>query len=80
MTTTTESQPTPRKEFTLRLPFSVWKAVEAASAVLSMSRSQFLIKSVCRNLDYVQKNELPLIEKNSRLQEALAVESAGGVR
>jgi hypothetical protein len=77
--TTTQSQPTTRTvEMTLRMPPDMAKAVTNSARALSMSKSDFVRKSLKRNLDYVLKNELPLIETNSRLKEALAVELTGG--
>jgi len=56
------------------MPADMARAVSNSARILNMSKSDFLRKSVKRNLDYVTKNELPLIEQNSRLKEALAVE------
>jgi hypothetical protein len=58
----------------------VWTAVERASEVLSMAKSQFCVKSIRRNLQWVEKHEIPIIEQDPRLKEALCAESSGGVR
>ena len=80
MKATNQSPAIPRKEFTLRVPMDVWTAVERASAVLSMAKSQFCVKSIRRNLQWVEKNEIPIIQQDPRIQEALCADSSGGVR
>ena len=78
MTTTISQAPVRNVEMTLRMPPDMARAVGHSARALSMTKSDFVRKSVKRNLDYVLKNELPLIETNSRLKEALAVELTGG--
>ena len=78
MTTTKSQASVARVEMTLRMPADMARAVATSAKILNMNKTQFLIKSVKRNLDYVTKNEIPLIETNSRLKEALAVELTGG--
>ncbi len=78
MTTTKSQASVARVEMTLRMPADMAKAVSNSARILNMTKSDFLRKSVKRNLEYVAKNELPLIETNSRLKEALTVELTGG--
>jgi predicted DNA-binding protein len=80
MTTNQSQVPVRRVEMTLRMPPDMARAVTNSAKLLSMTKSDFLRKSVKRNLEYVLKNELPLIETNSRLKEALAVELTEGAR
>ena len=80
MTTIKSQASVTRVEMTLRMPVDMAKAVTNSARILNMTKSDFLRKSVKRNLEYVAKNELPLIEQNSRLKEALAVELTGGIR
>ena len=80
MTTTNSHNPIRTVEMTLRMPPDMAKAVTNSARALSMTKSDFVRKSVKRNLEYCFKNEIQLIEGNSRIKEALAVDLTGCVR
>ena len=61
------------KAFTLllRLHPRIVRAVDDVASTLRMNRSEFIRKSIARNLDYATKNEVPLVRNNPLLQNAL---------
>jgi predicted transcriptional regulator len=55
----------------LRVDRRTVRAVDNVASTLRMNRSEFIRKSIARNLDYALKNEVPLVLNNPLLRNAL---------